>query len=248
MSRIPSDQSADYTSWVIPEVKEGQIVKAEKLKNRGPRGQLINVDKNEVIYTSITAAQLEEISNQAYEELREQAQKDGHAQGLSQGHAEGYKAGLAAAEEQVKQQVDGLSAAVTNIYQYLAGQDDEVELALVNVVTSVARAIVRRELLSDSAHVQQVISEALAMLPMDSSNISVHLSEQDYQLLSNQTDIPPQWQLQPDRSLSTGGCRVTSKHSVVEYTMEEQFQQTIDALVTRRFAELAQPDVVGDQD
>ena len=235
MSRIPADESASFTSWDIPEVKEGQIVKVEKLKQRGPRGELINVSKDEIIYNSLTAAQLEEISSQAYDDVQAQARKEG----LKQGHAEGYQAGLDAAQKSLTKQAQTLNNTVAQLYQYLGGQDDEVEQALVNVATCIASAVLRRELSIDSSQIRQVVTEALATLPMNATNIIVNLSEHDHQLLTDQTDIPPQWRLQIDRTITSGGCRISSEHSVVDYTLESQFQQTVNALVELRFAELA---------
>ncbi|MEE8057158.1 MAG: FliH/SctL family protein [Pseudomonadales bacterium] len=233
-SRIPAKESASYGAWNLPEVRDGEVVQVEKLKQRGPRGQLINVGKDEVIYSSLTAAQLEDISNQAYEEVRQQAYQDG----LKQGRTAGYQKGLDSGQQAVQQQLASLNKTVSELLRYLGGQDDEVEQALVNMATCVASAVLRRELTIDSAHIGQVVNEAIAALPMEASNITVHLSEQDYQLLTTQTDIPEQWQLQIDRTLSPGGCRVQSQHSIVDYTLEEQFQQTVNGLVERRFAEL----------
>ena len=233
-SRIPAKKSTAFDAWDLPEVKDGQVVKAEKLKQRGPRGQLINVAKDEVIYSTLTAAQLEEISNQAYEDVRKQAYQDG----LKQGQAKGYQAGVESGQQAVQQQLANLNNTVAELHHYLAGQDDEVEQSLVNLATCVASAVLRRELTIDSSHIRQIISEALAVLPMNASNITVHLSEQDHQLLTGQDDIPSQWQLQIDRTLSAGGCRVQTQHSIVDYTLEDQFQQTVNGLVERRFAEL----------
>jgi flagellar assembly protein FliH len=220
----------------MPEVRDGQIIQVEKLQQRGPRGELVNLEKDTVVYNSMTAGQLEEISNQAYEEVREQAYQDG----LKQGHDEGYQAGLDAASHTLKQQAESLQATINQLHHYLGGQDDEVEQALVNVATCVASAVLRRELSIDSSQIRAVVNEAIASLPMDASNITIFLGEADYCLLKEHADIPDNWQLQQDSKLTAGGCRVTSRHSVVDYTLEEQFQQSINSLVEQRFAVLAQ--------
>ncbi|ARN75411.1 flagellar assembly protein FliH [Oceanicoccus sagamiensis] len=235
MTRIPADKTTTFSSWAMPEVKEGQIVKVEKLKDRGPRGELVNVDKEEIIYSSLTAAQLEEISNQAYEDVRQQAYQDG----LKQGQEDGFKAGLDKGAQTIKQQAQQLNTAVANIFSYLQGQDDEVEQALVNVATCIASSVLRRELTVDASHIRAVVQDAIRLLPITAANLTVHLSEQDHQFLGSETDIPEQWTLQIDRTLKPGGCRVTSEHSVVDYTLEQQFQQTVNALVEKRFAQLS---------
>jgi flagellar assembly protein FliH len=235
-SIIPAEQSAEFSSWQMPEVKDGQVVCTEKMQKRGPRGELVNVDKKEVIYSSLTAGQLEEISNQAYEEVREQACKDGHKQGYIEGRQEGVEAG----KKIIAERTAALNSVIEQLYSFLSGQDDEVEQALVNLASCVSKSVLRRELTTDSSHIKQVVLEAIATLPMDPKNIQIFLSEQDHQLLSSQTEISDQWTLRVDPCLTPGGCRLTTDHSVVDYTLEEQFQQSINTLVEERFSLLAE--------
>jgi flagellar assembly protein FliH len=234
-SRIPADKSSLFNTWDVPEVKDGQIVQVEKLRQRGPKGQLVNIDKHEVIYRSLTAGQLEEISNQAYEDVRAQAYQDG----LKQGRADGYQAGMQAGLEAVQKQAKSLRLTMDTLLQGICGQEDEIEQALVNLAVCVASAVLRRELTIDSQQIRQVVSEAIAVLPLGASNITIHLSEQDFKLMHTHSDIPESLQLQIDRTLTPGGCRVQTRHSAVDYTLEEQFQQTVNALVEKRFADLA---------
>jgi|TARA_B110000908_G_scaffold66818_1_gene80885 flagellar assembly protein FliH len=237
VSRIPADKTANFSSWQIPEVTEGQIVKVENLKNRGPKGELVNVDKNQVIYNSLTAGQLEEISNQAYEDVREQARADG----LKQGKDEGYQAGISAAREDLEKNAKNLSKTIDMLFSSLAGQDDDVEQALVNLVIGVSRSVLRRELTLDSSQIVAIVNEAVAELPLRATDITIYLNEQDFQLLQKHSEILAHWQLQIDRALTPGGCRVTSRQSVVTYSLEDQFQQTINSLVDKRFSEPSNP-------
>ena len=234
-SVIPAEKSEKFDAWQIPEVKDGQVIKTEKLRDRGPRGELVNVDKSEVIYNSISAGQLEEIANQAYEEVYEQAYKEGHKKGYAQGHKEGLEAG----QQTIKQQSEALNMAIEQLYSYLGERDDEIEQALVNLATCVSQAVLRRELITDSSYIQDVVSEAIATLPMNPGNIQIFLSEQDYQQLKTLTTISEQWLLHIDPNLTPGGCHVTTSHSVVDYTLEEQFQQTVNSIVEKRFGQLA---------
>lgn len=234
-SRIPAKESTAFTTWQAPEVKDGQIIHAEKLKERGSRGELVNVDKNDVVYNKMTVAQLEEITLQAYKDVRENAYKEG----FEKGQKDGYLAGEKAAEKAIKQQTDSLKSSIGELMHFLAGQDNEVEQALVNVATCIASSILRRELSIDSSHIEQVVAEAVAMLPMDAQNITVSLNKSDLALLQDISHIPEEWKLQLDPSMSAGGCRVVTRQSVVDYTLEEQFQQTVTALVEKRYAELA---------
>lgn len=234
-SRIPADKSSPFESWDMPEVKDGQIVHAEKLRQRGPRGELINVDKNDVVYGSLTAGQLEEITLQAYNDVREHA----HKEGFQQGHSEGYQAGLEEGSVAVKQQVESLHQTVKSMMDHLAGQEDEVEQSLVNLATLISRAVVRRELILDSSQIKQVIQQAIAALPLNAANLTVFLSEQDFDHLARHAEVPVAWQLQLDKGIAPGGCRIETLHTVVDFTLEEQFQQLVNDLVEQRYSELA---------
>lgn len=227
--RIPADKSRTFTTWRAPEVHEGQIVQAEKrLPRRGPSGELLEADKNLVVYNSLTAGQLETITKQVYEDVREQAYRDGLAQGR--------RDGLAAGAQQIQQQVQRLRDTLDQLFGFLQGQDDEIEQGLVNVAICIARALLRHELSIDSSQIREVVAEAVASLPLGSQKIAVYLNDQDLALLRESGALPESWRLWSAPDLSRGGCRVESQHSVVDFTLEQQFQQVVNQLVEKRFA------------
>lgn len=234
-NRIPAAQIGQFTSWELPEVKDGQIVAVEKLRQRNSRGELVDVDKDEVIYSSMTAGQLEEISQQAYEEVREQASAEGFAAGREQG----YQEGLQQAQAEIHRQVQALQQTLSQLIAQLNQQDDDIEQALVNTVICIAKAVIQRELQQGNSEIGKIVQQAVAMLPFTPERITVFLSEQDHGLLTANQELPEGWQIQKDPSLKPGGCRVVSRDSVVDYTLEEQFQQVINTLVADRYAELA---------
>lgn len=233
--RIPANKTERFTAWELPEVKQGQIVAVEKLKKRGPRGELVNVKEDEVIYSTMTAGQLNELTQQAYDEVRQQA----YEEGARQGREEGYQTGLEEGREAVQQQIKQLQNTLHSLHNVLEGQDDELEQALVNLTMCIARSVLKHEISLDQSHIQQVIKQAVDALPLKEDRLVIHLNPAEYQLLTGQDGIPEQWTLQSDPGVSAGGCRVVSPHSVVDFTLEEQFQQVINNLVETRFAELA---------
>ena len=224
----------------MPEVREGQIIQAEKLQRRGSRGELVNIDKNEIVYNSLTAGQLDDIIQQAYEDVRQQAHEEGSKAG--------YQAGLQQGQQTIQQHAQQLNEAISSLFQFLQGQDDDIEQALVNLSTLIARSILRRELSLDSTHIQQVVQDAIAALPLKSDNVTIFLSEQDYRYIKEQTTVPDTWRLQLDQTLKPGGCRVITQNNIVDYTLDEQFQQTINTLVEERFAQLAAHSRAADDD
>ena len=233
-NRIPADKSKRFGRWAIPEVHEGQLVSSERLNERGSRGELVNIDKDEVLYRSLTAAQLEEITLQCYEEIREQAEQDGYQQGL----AEGQKAGLVRGQQLIDTQLDVVGRLVEGLTVELERQRDDIEQALMNLVCCVARSVVHRELRSGSEAITDVVAQAVAALPQGAGNIRIQMNPTDLALLNERQVVPADWQLVPDEGLSPGGVRVLTQQSVVDFTLDSQFQQTVNALVEARFAAL----------
>ncbi len=230
---IPAEASDQFSTWLAPEVQDGQIVQSEKLKKRGPRGELVDVNKNEIIYSHLTAAQLEEISSQAYEDVREQAYKEG----FQQGQKEGLQAGLKAGEESIRQQSAQLKSVMGDLMNYLEGQDNDVEQALVNVATTIAGSILRREITLDNSHIQTIVNEAIAALPMEPENLTIFLHEKDKQQLAK-SELPEHWKINVDPTMTPGGCRVVTRQSVVDYSFEQQFEQVVESLVMKRYEQL----------
>jgi flagellar assembly protein FliH len=236
-SVIPAKSSGQFSTWLAPEVQDGQIVQSEKLKKRGPRGELVNINKDEVIYNRLTAAQLEEISQQAYEDVREQAYKDG----FQQGQKEGLQAGLLAGEEHIRSQGEQLKSVMASLVGYLEDQDNDIERALVNVATTIAGSILRRELILDNSQIQTIVNEAIAALPMEPANLTIFLNEQDKQQL-DKNELPDHWKVNVDPTMTAGGCRVVTRQSVVDYSFEQQFEQVVTRLVDKRYEQLAVAD------
>lgn len=239
-SRIPAVDTQAFTRWQPPEVNEGQIIHAEKTRSKVARDKAHGVDKNLVVYSKVTVSQIEEMSQRIREEIHQQAYQDG----LKQGIDKGFQSGLKQGESLVRGQIQALKAVVGSLMDTLQSQDNQLEQVLANLAVSVSQSILRRELSIDSSHVLDVIHEAVAAIGAESKKITVFLSSQDFQLLKEHENIPAEWRLHADPQLSPGGCRVADQHSVVDYSFEDQFQQTVNQLVDSRFALLAQQERV----
>jgi flagellar assembly protein FliH len=233
-NRIPAAKVRGLTAWALPEVKHGQIIQVEKTRHRDATGRMVSEDKNAVVYQQMTAGQLDELSDQLFQEVEAQAKEAGY----KAGHQQGYQEGMAAAQHVVQQQAHALSQVVAALHDVLQRQDNETEQVLANLAISVAGSVLQRELTIDSSQVVAVVHDCLRALPADDAAPTIFLSQQDCQLLREYSDYPADWKLQTDSSLTPGGCRVQRGASLVEHTLEEQFKQTVDAVVAPRFEAL----------
>lgn len=160
----------------------------------------------------ITAAQIEQVQQQAYEEA--------YAVGLEEGRAAGLQQAKAKAEE-----FERLLHALTKPFEEL---DETVEQELVALAVSLVRQLVRRELRADPGQIIAVVREAMGLLPVASRNIRVHLHPEDAALVREALSVSDEeraWSIVEDPVLSRGGCKVTTDYSQVDASLETRLTQ-----------------------
>lgn len=210
-TRIPADQSRDFSNWTLPDVENGATPTATVARDPG----------NEVVARALTARQLEEITTQA--------QREGHALGLAEGRAEGVAQGLeegrAAARQELAVQAGQLKNVIAQLLEPIAAQEDEIEQALTQLALDIARAVLDRTPALAAADLLPVVRRAVRELPVGARNITVLLHPQQLELLQGSTEWPATWQLQADSRIDLGGCKVLTEQSIVDYSIELRFRQ-----------------------
>ena len=210
-TRIPADQSRDFSNWTLPDVESGAAPAAAAASDPG----------NQNIARGLTARQLEEITNQA--------QREGHAQGLEEGRAAGLAQGLeegrAAARQELAVQVAQLQKVVAQLLDPIAQQQDQIEQALTQLALDIARAVLDRTPPLPAAELLPVVRRAVRELPAGARNITVLLHPQQMELMRESAEWPATWQLQADSRVDLGGCKVVTDQSLVDYTVELRFRQ-----------------------
>jgi flagellar assembly protein FliH len=210
-TRIPADQSRDFSNWTLPDVESGAATAAPAARDPG----------NQVVARALTARQLEEITNQA--------QREGHAQGLAEGraagHAQGLEEGRAAARQELAVQAGQLQQAIAQLLEPIAAQQEEIEQALTQLALDIARAVLDRTPALSAAEILPVVRRAVRELPAGARNITVLLHPQQVELLRENAEWPASWQLQADSRLDLGGCKVVTEQSLVDYSVELRFRQ-----------------------
>lgn len=160
----------------------------------------------------LTAAQIEQVQQQAYDEAYAIGLKEGRAAGLEQAKSKA-------------QQFEKLLHALSKPFEDL---DDQVEQELVALSISLVRQLVRRELRADPGQVIAVVREAMGLLPVASRNIRVHLHPEDAALVREALSVSDEersWAIVEDPVLSRGGCKVSTDYSQVDASMETRLTQ-----------------------
>lgn len=238
LDRIPSEELTAYERWELPLLdQKGNEVAREEERDVKP----------------LTAGDLEEIRQAAWEDGRadghESGYKDGMTEGREQGHKEGYEAGhaegTAAGHEQsltnARQEIDTglqrLEAVMGELLDPIRRHEDELETALLNLTTVLARAVVFRELATDSSHIRAVVRQAVASLPSTRENVTVRVNPADAEWVREVAGrFESETSVVVDETILAGGCKVETRHSLVDFTAEKRFQKAVQSMLDRQLS------------
>ncbi|TWI53923.1 flagellar assembly protein FliH [Pseudomonas duriflava] len=199
--------------------------------------------------SSIEEVPIEEVKPLTLEELeaiRQEAYQEAYNEGFMAGEREGFHSGQVKARQEaevaLKSKLSSLEILMGHLLEPIAQQDRELEQALVRLVGHVSRQVIQRELIQDSSQLRQILREALKLLPMGASNIRIHLSPQDFDLVKALRDRHDEhWKLLEDEALLPGGCRIESEHSVIDASVETRIAQAMTQLAEQQRHQATQP-------
>jgi flagellar assembly protein FliH len=155
--------------------------------------------------------------------------KDGHVEGVRKGEAE-----LAKRINEVNVKIAALDAIIGALAKPLEQLDEQVETELTRLALTVAKHLVRRELKIEPAQIIGIIRHTVALLPLASRNIKVHLHPDDAAVVREKLAAPQgdqQWQLSEDPLMARGGCRVTSDNSSIDARFETAVAAALSGLL-----------------
>ncbi len=174
----------------------------------------------------LTAKQMEQLQKQAYDEGFEQGKK----KGFEFGHQEAKIVGAA----QINDLVSKVEAIIATLEAPLKQVDDRIESELVDLVISMVKQLVRREVRLDPSQIIGVVREALAILPIGSRSIRIVLHPEDAKLVRevyDMSDNEQNWNIIEDPVLARGGCRVITETSQIDATTESRLANLIAPLM-----------------
>ncbi|AKH22023.1 hypothetical protein AAY24_03335 [Sedimenticola thiotaurini] len=174
--------------------------------------------------TMLTAEQLEELQKEAYQE--------GFELGKKEGFAFGHKEALEQGQQRISDLIGQVEALMQTLDTPLQELDEQVERELVDLVISMVRQLVRREIRLEPSHIIGIVRESLSILPVSSRNIRVQLNPEDAKLVReiyDMNDREQSWKIVEDPVLARGGCRIVTETSQIDATLESR----ISALIAR---------------
>lgn len=189
--------------------------------------------------------ELEAVKPLTLDEL-EAIRQDAYNEGFSAGEKDGFHAGQLKAKQEAEVVLQGkvalLEQLMTQLFEPIAEQDQQVERALVQLVSQMTREVIRRELVSDSSQLSQVLREALKLLPMGAGNVRIHINPQDFELVKALRERHEEtWRILEDEQLQPGGCRVESEHSLIDASIETRLDLALKQLFDQQREQASSP-------
>lgn len=170
-------------------------------------------------------AQVSRNANNLWSERERRAFERGREQGALETTraAQQVRAGHA---ERIGQVIGNLQAALDELAA--RGADALLDLSL-----EVARQVLRRELALQRDAALPVVREALALIVEHAAHPRVHLSPQDYALVSSELEADAALRgcrFVADAGVPPGGCRIETQQGEIDATLETRWRRVVAAL------------------
>ena len=189
------------------------------------RAPNLNVSEETVFDYKLTETEKITHRNQQ-QQIRQQA--------YEKSYAKGYMEGLAQGQKEIGVQLEFLHSIMANLAMPLAGFDDQLVDEMVQLSMSVVKQMVRRELKTSPGEVVAVIKEAISILPTTSTEVTLELHPEDAELVQSaliKPDTGSNWKINVDPVLTRGGCRVFTRSSRIDATVESRLNAVIASVL-----------------
>lgn len=188
---------------------------------------------------------LEDVKPLTLDEL-EAIRQDAYNEGFATGEKDGFHAGQLKAKQEAEAalalKLGSLEQVMAQLFEPIAEQDQQLEVALVRLVSHMVREVIQRELVSDTSQIRQVLREALKLLPMGADNVRIQVNPQDFETIKALRERHEEsWRILEDDSLLPGGCRIESEHSQIDASVETRLAQALKQLFEQQRAQITQP-------
>ena len=181
-----------------------------------------------------------EISNESpmderLQQMVEQAYQRGLHEGIAQGREEMAREANAREQSQTMEVISKLEQLMEQLTVGLKEQNSELEQQIISLVKKMVTRLYRHEIEINPQQIQPIVQEALNLLPSFAKKITVQISAQDAQWISER-NLP---QLQKvmgaivvNENLQPGDCRVVSDLTEIDATLDARLDTLCQQLVT----------------
>ena len=154
--------------------------------------------------------------------------------GYKDGFAAGYQAGQQEAQQHHQQSARQWLELINSLWHELANLHQATLLnlgqPLTALISKVVQQVVNHELVTSPESLQQLVNDALTLLP-ETQSVVLEINPLDRPLLEPVlAKLPIGWSVHEKDTITSGGCRVISEHGEVDATVESRVSSCIDAV------------------
>ncbi|MBU2985846.1 hypothetical protein KO528_10830 [Saccharophagus degradans] len=229
-------QEEGVESWAPPSMTvPGRVVQSAIKEKKRAKNESIEDIPPSKRPPPLTADALQKMAAEA----KEEGFAEGRAEGLQSGHTEGYNKGFDAGSKKAYQEtltsIENERARLASIAEELLlpmqKQQQDLEQIVVDIAVNMAKKILQAEISTDPSLLFALVNRAINELPVGAKNIHVSLNQQDAELmagLAEETAGIKEWPVHIDNSLTSGGCRVTSDESLIDFDVSTRLAKYFD--------------------
>jgi flagellar assembly protein FliH len=255
VTRIPAEELGNCNSWLPPEMESNKVVPAFKKKSlretkkseentvakeglaSAVEDKVVKQEAEEIIAETIT---IEPMTAEKLQKITEDAEKEGYATGYADGldnaKKDGHKQGLEAGKAEVDTMAQRLKKIADTLVQPLEDEQKKIEKQILDIVCHLTRSVIKKELQLDSSIILEVVKQSISMLQEEDRNISLTLNSQDVTLIKESlVDNELSITLEVDDELLPGGCRLQSKNSHIDSSINHQLDKLLDDFLHQRY-------------
>ena len=167
-----------------------------------------------------------------FEEGKAQGFEQGHAEGLAQGHSEGMAQGLEEGQQEIAAQSDVWQMLTEKLHDPLSQANDETRDQLVKLAVTLAKAVIKTEVSTNTQVILQALSEGIKALPINQVEYQIHMHPEDISLVKShfgEDEVDKKkWNLIESPNLERGGCDIVTSQNAVDVSIERRCRNVID--------------------
>ena len=231
--RIPFEsihEGEAVSSWNLPAMQgQGKLVRSAKRdgKKAKVQGESIEPVNKPAKAGKLTAEELQQITDDA--------KRDGYAQGNREGLENGYKDGLAKGQKdghqkaytEARKEIEALQYQLRKVTEALFDpmeqRQTEIQNTLLEISLNLSKHILNAEIKQDPGVLYRMVEQVVEEIPLGAKFVQVYVNADDANLLKNLVKHDD-WQICIDDNLSSGGCRVETDASLIDFSVEHRLE------------------------
>lgn len=243
-NRIPAAEGQAWEPWTMPVIGDDEQVLSVQKTSQQDSESIEEVDlQPDHPSQALTAEQLAEIVQEAEKEGFAKGCEEGLKQGYDEGFKSGQQQGLLEMRQQLTAEQKTFQSLAASLFEPIEQQDELLEAMLLATIERLTRAVVMKELATDRGDLIALVRQAVAALPRGRERIAVHLNPEDLPLVETYCqEHGLDWSFHPDPDVGTGGVKVVTDDSTVDFTVERRLEDIIDSFLNQQNVDENTPD------